>query len=152
MKPLLKSCMLLTALWLFGCNNTAETIENHPGAMESEIQATIPAYDPAMDMTVMAADAVEMLGDTLGISMYIATMAPGDSVGWHVHPDYTIYVIEGGTMAVYRNGSDERQILEVPTGVGFVASSASDAAVNVGNTTIRLLTHDIYRPRGDVRE
>lgn len=149
MKPLLKSGFLLIALWLFGCNNTSEITDNSQSALESADQATMPAYDPAMDMTLMAADAVEMLGDTLGIKMYIATMAPGDSVGWHVHPDYTIYILDGGTMAVYRNGSDERQIIELPAGVGFVAPSASDAAVNVGNTTIRMLTHDIYRPRGD---
>jgi uncharacterized RmlC-like cupin family protein len=156
MKTLLKLNLLFAISFsLSGCyqsgTNQDNTETDQPLAVSNDM-IDMPAYDPAMDMTLMAADAVEMLGDTLGIKMYIATMAPGDSVGWHVHPDYTIYVIEGGTMAVYRNGSDERQILEVPTGVGFVAPSASDAAVNVGNTTIRLLTHDIYRPRGEEGE
>ena len=153
MKTLLKSGLLLSfTFWLSGCYQSEisqNSTDTDQSLAESNDMIDMPVYDPAMDMTLMAADAVEMLGDTLGIKMYIATMAPGDSVGWHVHPDYTIYIIDGGTMAVYRNGSDERQIIELPAGAGFVAPSASDAAVNIGNTTIRMLTHDIYRPRGD---
>jgi quercetin dioxygenase-like cupin family protein len=153
MKTLLKSGLLFAfSFWLSGCYQSGTSQDNtdtDQSLAVSNDMIDMPAYDPAMDMTIMAADAVEMLGDTLGIKMYIATMAPGDSVGWHDHPDYTIYILEGGTMAVYRNGSDERQIIELPAGAGFVAPAASDAAVNVGNTTIRMLTHDIYRPRGD---
>jgi len=149
MKTLLTLSLLLTTLWLIGCNQSAETESNADSAtatVESEDQTDMPAYDPAMDLALTGGDSIEMLGDTLGIKMYIGSMAPGDSVAWHYHPDHTIYVLEGGTLAVYFEGA-EKQIMELPDGIGLISPPLSDAAVNIGNTTIKLLTHDIYRPR-----
>lgn len=62
--------------------------------------------------------------------MYVRTIQP---VGWHFHPDHTVYVLEGGTLAVYFNGSDEKKIFELPAGLGIISSSLSDAAVNAGD-------------------
>ena len=149
MKTLLISTLLLATMWLTGCNQSAETETNGDAAtaaVESEKQTDMTAYDPAMDLALTGGDSIEMLGDTLGIKMYIGSMAPGDSVAWHYHPDHTVYVLEGGTMAVYFEGA-EKQIMELPDGIGFISPPLSDAAVNIGNTTITLLTHDIYRPR-----
>jgi len=149
MKTLLTLSLLLNTLWLIGCNQSAETENNADSAtttVESEEQTDMPAYDPAMDLTLLEGNDIEMLGDTLGIKMYIATMQPGDSVAWHTHPDHSVYVIEGGTLAVYFEGA-EKQIMELRDGIGFISPPLSDAAVNTGNTTIKLLTHDIYRPR-----
>ncbi|NGP75127.1 cupin domain-containing protein [Balneolaceae bacterium YR4-1] len=136
---------------LTACNQQSENMNQNEAAteaspVEQNEQYSISTYDPAMDLTVIGADNVEILGDTLGIKMYIGRMEPGDSVGWHFHPDHTVYVIEGGTLDVYFKGGD-KQTMELPTGVGFVSSSLTDAAINTGNTTIKLLTHDIYRPR-----
>ena len=149
MKTLLTLSLLLYTLWLIGCNQSAETENNADSAtttVESEEQTDMPAYDPAMDLTLLEGNDIEMLGDTLGIKMYIATMQPGDSVAWHTHPVHSVYVIEGGTLAVYFEGA-EKQIMELRDGIGFISPPLSDAAVNTGNTTIKLLTHDIYRPR-----
>lgn len=149
MKTLITSGLLLATLWLIGCNQSAEKENNAEATTstaESEEQTDMPAYDPAMDLALTGGDSIEVLADTLGIKMYIGSMAPGDSVAWHSHPDHTIYVLKGGTLAVYFKGA-EKQIMELPDGIGFISPSMSDAAVNIGNTTIKLLTHDVYRPR-----
>ncbi len=149
MKTLLTSGLFLATLWLIGCTQSAETenkVDAVTATMGSEEQTDMPAYDPAMDLALTGGDSIEMLGDSLGIKMYIGSIAPGDSVAWHYHPDHTVYVLEGGTLAVYFEGA-EKQIMELPDGIGFISPPLSDAAVNIGNTTIKLLTHDIYRPR-----
>lgn len=149
MKTLITSILLLATLCLLGRNQSAEK-ENSADAVSSNVEnkghADMPAYDPAMDLALTGGNSIEMLGDTLGIKMYIGAMVPGDSVAWHYHPDHTIYVLEGGTLAVYFEGA-EKQIMELPDGIGLISPPLSDAAVNIGNTTIKLLTHDIYRPR-----
>jgi quercetin dioxygenase-like cupin family protein len=102
-----------------------------------------PLYDPAKGLHVIAPEMTKMLGDTLGIVMYESIMKPGDSVAWHEHPYHTVYVLEGGTLAVYFEDM-KKQIFELPTGLALTQPPAGDAAVNIGETTIRLLTHDIY--------
>ena len=88
-------------------------------------------------------ESIKMLADTFGVVMYESVMEPGDSAVWHEHPYHTVYVLEGGTLAVYFEGM-EKQIMELPTGLGFIQPPSGDAAVNIGETTIRILTHDIY--------
>jgi len=152
MKVILRLFFLLfPILWIMGCNQQSNTADNDDiseatDALKSSQVSPMPDYDPSMDLMITGGEAIEILGDTLGIKMYIGTMQPGDSVAWHFHPDHTIYVIEGGTLAVYFEGM-EKQIMELPAGLGFISPPLSDAAVNTGNTTIKLLTHDIYRPR-----
>lgn len=143
--------LLIFGLLLMGCNQAAKTADKKdmetPGVVNEKIQKSdLPVYDPAMDLMITASENIEILGDTLGVKMYIGTIHPGDSIALHAHPDHTIYVLEGGTLAVYFEGK-EKQIMELPAGMGFFSPPLSDAAVNVGNTTIKLLTHDIYRPR-----
>lgn len=143
--------LLLTGLLLTGCNQAKKTAETKdaekPGLNIADNQKPDnPGYDPAMDFMITGGEGIEVLGDTLGIKMYISTMYPGDSVSLHAHPDHTIYVLEGGTLAVYINGT-EKQVMELPVGAGMISLPLSDAAVNIGNTTVKILTHDIYRPR-----
>lgn len=106
-----------------------------------------PPYDPAMDGLRTGAAFCKALGDSLNIKMYECTLKPGDSAVLHTHPDHTIYVIQGGTLAVTLQGAG-RHVMELKAGEGSIGGPLSDAAKNVGNTTIKILIHDIYRPRG----
>jgi len=143
--------LLITGLLMTGCNQASKTVDKKD-AEKSDLNIADnqkpdnPGYDPSMDLMITGGEAIEILGDTLGIKMYISTMHPGDSVALHTHPDHSIYVLEGGTLAVYINGT-EKQIMELPVGAGMISLPLSDAAVNIGNTTVKILTHDIYRPR-----
>ena len=86
---------------------------------------------------------VKMLGDTLGVVMYESVMEPGDSAVWHEHPYHTVYVLEGGTLTVYFEDM-EPQLFELPQGAALIQPPLGDAAVNTGETTVRLLTHELY--------
>ncbi len=88
------------------------------------------------------------LGDTLGVKMYEFTVKPGKSWGLHTHPDHTVYMLQGGKMALYMREAGRQDTLTFPTGMALVSGSLTDSGRNIGNTTIKMLVTDIYRPRG----
>ena len=100
-----------------------------------------------MEPLTVGAKFSKKLSDTLGVKMYEFTMKPGDSASLHTHPDHAVYVLQGGKLAVTFQGMG-RQIMDLKPGMGFVSGSLSDAGKNIGNTTVKLLIMDIYRPRG----
>ena len=106
-----------------------------------------PAYDSTIDAFSLGGESIHKLADTLGIKMFIVTMKPGDTAKLHSHPDHTVYVLEGGELAVTIQGG-QRQIMKMQKGMGLVDGPLSDAAKNIGKTTIKLLMTHIYRPRG----
>lgn len=147
------SCPLLitSMLFLFSCTETTTTPEANdkdtpPVVSVNKDTVTMPAYDPAMDAYNVGGEAVKKMGDTLGVKMYEFTARPGDSANLHTHPDHAVYVLQGGKIAVTFQGMG-RQILDLKTGTGFINGSVSDAGKNIGNTTVKLLIVDIYRPR-----
>jgi hypothetical protein len=80
--------------------------------------------------------------------MYEFTVKPGASWGVHTHPDHTVYMLQGGTMALYMREAGRQDTLTFPTGMALVSGSLTDSGKNIGNTTIKMLVTDIYRPRG----
>ena len=103
-------------------------------------------YDSTIDAFTLGGESVQKLADTLGIKMFIATMKPGDTATLHSHPDHTVYVFDGGEIAVtLKDGT--RNIMKLQKGLGFVGGPFSDAAKNTGKTTVKLLMTHIYRPR-----
>lgn len=138
--------LLLVALWLSACKQATSPPEQESTKTVAEIPVKHD-YDPGKGSHIVGAGMTKMITDTLGSVMYELTMKPGDSLGWHQHPFHTVFVLEGGKLAVYFDGSEEKQIMELPTGFGMLGHPSGDAAVNVGETTVRLLTHDLYSLR-----
>ena len=104
------------------------------------------AYDPALEPMTVGAKYVKKLQDTLGIKLYEFTVKPGDSVALHKHPDHLVYVLQGGKVRISFNGGPS-QIMEFKAGSGFISPPLSDAGMNIGKTTIKLVVADIYRNR-----
>jgi quercetin dioxygenase-like cupin family protein len=149
----ISSCFFafISVLFLVACNETATTpekkdIDTVSSVAKSDI-TSMPAYDPAMEPLTVGAQFSKKLGDTLNIKMYEFTLKPGDSAAMHTHPDHTFYVLQGGKLAVTFQGKG-RQVLDLKPGMGAISGPLSDAGKNIGNTTIKLLINDIYRPRG----
>ncbi|HYC40015.1 MAG TPA: hypothetical protein VEB63_05945 [Chitinophagaceae bacterium] len=107
---------------------------------------SMPAYDPNMDPIKVEAAFSKVLADTLNVKLYEVTLNPGDSVGMHTHPDYMLYVLQGGTLKVYPKGGSP-QVLELQTGIGFISPAVTHSGKNIGTTTVKLLAADIYRAR-----
>ncbi|OOG77675.1 hypothetical protein B0E43_04575 [Algoriphagus sp. A40] len=106
-----------------------------------------PAYDPTMDPYLMGGDGIKQLSDTLGVKIYEFTVAPGESWGLHTHPQHTVYVLEGGTMALYMKEAGRTDTLTFPTGYSLVSGPLTDSGMNVGKTTIKMIVTDIYLQR-----
>ena len=143
--------VVTSILFLIACNGPAttgeKTAEDSTTAISSIDTDAVPAYDPNMDIYNTGGNAIQKLHDTLGIKLYVATMKPGDSAALHSHPDHAVYVLQGGKLAVTFQGKG-RQEMNLPTGAGFISGPVADAAKNIGNTTVKMLLADIYRPRG----
>ena len=149
-KSILFIFTLLLAIFFVACNDTA-TIDNKMATTDSTAvtdkdTSSMPVYDAAMDPLTVEAAFAKVLGDTLNIKMYEVAFKPGDSALIHTHPDYTLYVLQGGKIAISADGG--RQEMDLKAGMGVIFGSITHSAKNIGNTTIKLLVHDIYRPRG----
>jgi quercetin dioxygenase-like cupin family protein len=143
--------VFIFTLFMISCNETATTSkktdsDTTPVVSNTETPA-MPAYDPAMEPLTVGAQFSKILGDTLNIKMYEFTLKPGDSAALHTHPDHIWYVLQGGKLALSIQGAS-RQEIDLKPGMGAISGALSDAGKNIGNTTIKLLIADIYRPRG----
>ena len=145
--------MLTTSmLFLFGCSDNETTSEANEkdttsvSAVNRDI-ATTPAYDPAMDPVTTGGQMIKKMSDTLGVKMYEFTIKPGESWGLHTHPDHTVYALQGGKMALYMREAGRQDTLTFPTGMALVSGPLTDSGRNIGNSTIKMLVTDIYRPR-----
>lgn len=144
--------VLISVLFLISCNQSASTSEKNnadtSAIATSSDTSTMPPYDPAMEPLTVGAKFSKKLGDTLGVKMYEFTVKPGDSWALHSHPDHTVYVLQGGKMALFIQAAGKQDTLTFPTGMALISGPLSDSGRNIGNTTIKLLVQDIYRPRG----
>jgi hypothetical protein len=133
----------VTMLLLIACDRTNKDASPPDGNADSPLST----YDPTMEPLLVGAKYSKKLGDTLGIKMYEFTVEPGDSWGLHTHPDHAVYVLQGGKLALYIQELGKQDTLDFPTGMALISGPLSDSGRNVGNTTIKLLVADIYRPR-----
>src|SRR6266496_3403258 len=143
--------VLISVLFLIACNQSATTSEKNDtdtsAAIANSDTSSMPAYDPAMDPLTVGAKMSKKLADTLGVKMYEFTVKPGESWSLHTHPDHTVYVLQGGKMALYMREAGRQDTLTFPTGFALVSGPLTDSGRNVGKTTIKMLVTDIYRPR-----
>ena len=137
---------VLLAITLTSCNEQPKKDETATTDVSKNETATMPSYDPAMDPVKVEAAFNKVLADTLNVKLHEVTLNPGDSVGVHTHPDFTMYILQGGTLKIYPK-EGEPQILELKTGMGFIFPTVTHSGKNIGTTTIKLLVSDIYRPR-----
>lgn len=142
-----------SVLFLFGCSNNANNSaaddrDTTSISTENRVPASMPAYDPAMDPLTNGGEMTKKLRDTLGVKMYEFTVKPGQSWAIHTHPDHTVYMLQGGKMALYMKEAGRQDTLTFPTGMALVSGPLTDSGRNIGSTTIKMLVTDMYRPRG----
>ena len=143
--------VVISTLFLLSCKQPATTseksTEDTTAIAASKDISSMPVYDPAMDPLTVGAQMSKKLGDTLGVKMYEFTVKPGESWGLHTHPDHTVYMLQGGKMALYMREAGRQDTLTLPTGMALVSAPLTDSGKNIGNTTIKMIVTDIYRPR-----
>ena len=141
---------LLSGILIFACKE--KVTKENPEAVKDEVLPMadnadpLSELDPALNPLDVGKEFSKVYSDTLNVQMYELIMKPGDSIGLHQHLDHSAYVLEGGKLMVYINGTEAVE-MDLPTGYGFVSGPLTDSAKNVGDTTIRILIHEIHRPR-----
>lgn len=142
--------VLISVLFLISCNQSATTSKknNVDTTSISTSKETLPefTYDPAMDPLTVGAAFSKKLGDTLNMKMFEVTIRPGDSVAIHTHPDHSFYVLQGGKIEVNIQGLGVK-IFDLKPGMGWISGPVTDFGKNIGNTTVKWLEVDVYRPR-----
>lgn len=102
-----------------------------------------PTYEDDQGAHIVAPSLTEILHDNRGIVMYELTMDPGDALPWHEHPPHTFYIIEEGTLeVVFENNTSKTEFY--PQGRTNFGLTLKDRAVNVGQSTIKILMHEFY--------
>ena len=143
--------VVLSSLFLPGCNEPAAIPEKSSKDTSSIVPdkdaSSVPAYNQAMDPFVIGGPMIKKLIDTLGVKMYEFTAKPGQSWALHTHPDHTVYVLQGGKMALYIQEAGKQDTLTFPTGMSLASAPLTDSGKNIGKTTIKMIVTDIYRPR-----
>ena len=149
MKQKTNLCIILSlfvVITILSCNEQRKKDEVSKTDVSKSETTSVPAYDPAMDPVKVEAAFNKVLADTLNVKLHEVTLNPGDSVGLHTHPDFTLYILQGGSLKIYPK-SGEPQVLDLKTGMGFIFPTVTHSGKNIGTTTIKLLVSDIHRPR-----
>ena len=153
-KTNIRSIFLILVLYLISCNEPATTSEKSDKdtaqVVTNRDTASMPAYDSAMDPFTVSGANAKLLQDTLGIKIFEWWIKPGELLPLHTHPDHAMYVLQGGMAMVYVKdfpGGEKGISSEVKAGTGWVLGPVTDSARNIGNTTIKMVEVDVYRPR-----
>ena len=145
---------MVSVLFFIGCNQSPNTSEIRKKDTAQVVANTdtfvIAAYDSALDPLTVAGPNGKLIQDSLGIKIFESWVKPGELASLHRHPDHAAYVLQGGKVMLYSKdfpGAEKGIPAEFKTGEGWVMGPVTDSARNIGNTTIKLLEVDVYRPR-----
>ena len=85
----------------------------------------------------------------MGIRVLEANYKPGDSSALHSHPDYALYVINGGT-AEFTGKDGKKMVNEMKSGMENIRAEEVHSVKNTGKTTIKVLLVEVNRPMGTI--
>src|SRR5687767_13124292 len=100
LKRIITSFVLISFLFLDGCNDSPKTTDNtntDTPAVAASDTSNGPVYDPTKDLLVVGPSFAKKIADTLGITMFEGTVKPGDSMPMHSHPDHAFYLMDTST-------------------------------------------------------
>ena len=117
-----------------------------PAAPEAPQITEVYTVDKAMNPLNVYRDKTKVYADSLNVQLYELILEPGDSIGLHSHLDHSIYVLEGGTATIWVGGTEPKE-MSFTAGQGWLGGPLTDAAKNTGDTRIRLVITEIFRPR-----
>ena len=98
----------------------------------------------AQDVHKVAPTMYKVLSDTMGVRLMEAVYKPGEASAMHAHPDFALYIMEGGKIEI-TNTAGNKQVVDFKKGMGVVMPADTHTAKNVGTTTVRLVVVEINR-------
>jgi quercetin dioxygenase-like cupin family protein len=144
---ILAICISLIIVACGGGDKKADDTKAADSTSAAKADTVKPAsQDASVDAVKAAPDLYKTISDTLGIRIVEATYKPGDSSAMHSHPDYALYVIEGGT-AQFTGKDGTKFVNEMKTGMENIRPSEFHSVKNVGKTTVKVLLVEVSRPK-----
>lgn len=141
---------LAIAVFLFaGCNNQNSANDTKTERSTSKDTAGGPQYtsfDVSRGVTKISPELYKQLADTLNVRVLQGTYKPGDSSIMHAHPDFSLYVLEGGTVELTAENGNKQNI-EFKKDMAVVLPATTHSAKNIGKTTLKLIVVEVNRPR-----
>jgi quercetin dioxygenase-like cupin family protein len=143
--------MFLIAIYaccISGCDNQSKEDQsvNSTHAGDTTASSRYTRFDSSRGVTAISPNLYKQLADTLDVRVLMGTYKPGDSSIMHAHPDFALYVLDGGTVEL--TGDDgNKQNIEFTKDMAVVLPAATHSAKNIGNTTLRLIVVEVNRPR-----
>ncbi|MEO8765810.1 MAG: cupin domain-containing protein [Ginsengibacter sp.] len=123
---------------------TTTATDSTSTTMTDAVQQT--ALVSADDAVKAAPDLYKVVNDSLGIRILEATYKPGDSSAMHSHPDYSIYVIDGGT-AEFTSKDGQKRVSEMKPGMENIIGEEVHSVKNIGKTTVKVLVFEVNRAK-----
>jgi len=143
------------SLTLIACNQSGKKEEQSTTTDSTSITKTETVQpvtqDAAIDAVKVAPNLYKLVSDTLGIRVLKATYKPGDSSAMHSHPDYALYVIEGGT-AEFTGKDGKKNVSEMKSGMENIRPEEVHSVKNTGKTTVKVLLVEVNRPKGTISQ
>lgn len=108
--------------------------------------ATMVAPDAATNASTVAPDNYKVLSDSLGIRILEVNYKPGQASAFHSHPDYAVYVVEGGNGELI-DKDGKKTAAELKTGAAWVSPSDGHIGKNTGKKPFKLIIFEVNRAR-----
>ncbi len=114
-------------------------------AMQPEA-APASSFNTALDAAKLDPAHHKVLSDSLGIRMLEVTFKPGESSMLHAHPDFALYVVEGGTLEITAKDGT-KSVTEAKAGTANILTGTEHSPKNIGKTPVKLILFEVDRPR-----
>ena len=139
------------SLFMIACGQGEKKAEDSKTTDTSGTAATDTTKTVAPETTPDAVKAAPTLyktiQDTLGIRILEADYKPGDSSALHSHPDYALYVIQGGkTEFIGKDGN--KMETEMKSADENIRAAEIHSVKNTGKTEVKVLLVEVSRPMG----
>ncbi len=106
----------------------------------------MPAFDATMDATKIEPSNYKVMKDTLGIRVLEITTKAGLSSKMHAHPDYAVYIIDGGM--IEHTSKDGKKIVDNDkSGQSGISGGNEHSPKNIGKTPLKAILVEVQRPR-----
>ncbi len=137
---------ILISVSLAACKGKDKDKEKETTSTDSTkmTQTTTTTNNADMDAVKVAPNLYKVMADSLGIRIVDVNYQPGDSSALHWHPDYAIYVAQGGEATFYaKDGS--KMTNQLPTGATLIKPGEFHSVKNTGKTAIKVILFEINR-------
>jgi quercetin dioxygenase-like cupin family protein len=142
---------ILISLFMISCGqgdkkaDDSKTTDSASAAAADTTKTAAPEVMP--DAVKAAPNLYKTLQDTLGIRILEADYKPGDSSALHSHPDYALYVIQGGkTEFIGKDGN--KMDAEMKSAGENIRAAEVHSVKNTGKTEVKVLLVEVTRPMG----